>query len=201
MANEVRLAQIADAEAILSIYAPYVEKTAITLTSAIPTLEDVVLKMLEVKRRFPYLVCELDGQVVGFAFGDWVQQHEAYRWNADMSVYIDPRFQGQGVATALYTAIIPLLKAQGYCNIYAVIALPNDASVALHKHFGFSEQSVNKANAYKLGEWRDVLWMEYRIPGAFDPAKHGHPVPLVDVNQNDVKTILATASSMLGGAK
>jgi phosphinothricin acetyltransferase len=199
--SEIRIAQITDSQAILDIYAPYVEKTAITFTSRVPTLEDIAQTMIEVKRRFPYLVCVVDDQVVGFAYASWVRPHEACRWNAELSVYIDPEHQGSGLATALYTALIPLLKSQGYCNIYAVITLPNEASIALHKHFGFTELSVHKANGYKLGAWRDVLWMEYRIPGACDPAVHGVPVPLQEVNANDVATTLAMASAVLNGTR
>jgi phosphinothricin acetyltransferase len=196
----IRLAELTDAQAILDIYAPYVEKTAITFTSTVPSLDDVVRTMLYVKKHYPYLVCEIDSKVVGFAFADWVRQHEAYRWNAELTVYIDPAYHGHGLATALYTAIIPILKAQGFCNIYAVITLPNDASVALHRHFGFSELGVHKANGYKLGQWRDVLWMEYRIPGAKDPGKCGPPLPLEEANRNVVQTALATASALLCGA-
>ena len=79
---EIRLAQIADCERILEIYTPFVENSAITFTSDIPTLESVVKTLLDIKKRYPYLVCSLDDQVVGFAFGYMISPQEAYGWNA-----------------------------------------------------------------------------------------------------------------------
>jgi phosphinothricin acetyltransferase len=197
----IRIAESSDSLAILDIYAPYIEQTAITLTSRIPTPEQVARTMAEIKRHYPYLVCEIDDRVVGFAYAYRVRPQEAYRWNAELSVYISPNFHGRGIATALYTALFQLLKAQGYCNLYAVITLPNEASIALHHHFGFSRSIVQAACGYKLGEWRDVLWMEYRIPGAADPGRHGPPLSLAELNANDVETVLALASALLNGAQ
>ncbi|MDR2587505.1 MAG: GNAT family N-acetyltransferase [Coriobacteriales bacterium] len=196
----IRMAQPSDAQAILDIYAPYVTDTAITFVSTLPTAEEIRLKMLDIEKRYPYLVCTIDNEVVGFAYADRVRPHEAYRWNAELSVYIDPHHQGRGIATALYTALFQILKAQGFCNLYAVITLPNEASVALHKHFGFRELAVHEADGYKLGAWRDVLWMLYRIDGAADPETHGSPVRLPQLRPNEVETALSIASALLSGA-
>ncbi|MDR2108320.1 MAG: GNAT family N-acetyltransferase [Coriobacteriales bacterium] len=198
---QIRIAKSTDSQAILDIYAPYIEQTAITFTSRTPTLGQVTRTMSDIKRRYPYLVCEFDGEVVGFAYAYRVRPQEAYRWNAELSVYINPDFHGRGIATALYTALFQLLKAQGYCNLYAVITLPNEASIALHSHFGFTQCMVQRACGYKLGEWRDVLWMEYRVPGAADPGEHGVPLPLDELNANDVATVLAMASTLLNNAQ
>jgi phosphinothricin acetyltransferase len=196
----IRMAQPSDAQAILDIYAPYVTDTAITFVSMVPTADEIQYKMLDIEKRYPYLVCTIDNKVVGFAYADRVRPHEAYRWNAELSVYIDPRHQGRGIATALYTALFQILKAQGFCNLYAVITLPNEASIALHKHFGFRELAVHEADGYKLGAWRDVLWMLYRIEGAFDPETHGPPVRLPKLRPNEVETALSIASALLSGA-
>jgi phosphinothricin acetyltransferase len=194
---QIRLAEIDDARDILEIYAPFVSETAITFTSTVPSLEQVAQTMLDIKKRYPYLVCCIDSKVVGFAYASRVRPHDAYNWNAELTVYIAPNYQGRGIATALYTAIFLILKSQGFCNVYAVITLPNEASIALHKHFGFTELSVNRANGYKLGKWRDVLWMEYRIPGASDPGSHGAPLRMHELNKNDLDTAMATASTLL----
>jgi phosphinothricin acetyltransferase len=194
------MAEARDCEAILGIYAPFIEQTATTFTSRIPTVAEICTTMDDIKRHYPYLVCELGGEVVGFAYAYRVRPHEAYRWNAELSVYIDPNYQGRGIATALYTALFQLLKAQGYCNIYAVITLPNEASIALHRHFGFTESMVQKACGYKLGSWHDVLWMEHRIQGAADPGAHGVPLGPDSLNGNELQTVLATASALLTGA-
>ncbi|MDR2492972.1 MAG: GNAT family N-acetyltransferase [Coriobacteriales bacterium] len=199
--SKIRIAELGDAQAILDIYAPYIEQTAITFTSTVPEMEDVARTMLDIKKRYPYLVCCINDAVVGFAYAYWMRPHDAYRWNAELAVYISPDYHGRGIATALYTALFPILKAQGFCNVYAVITLPNEASVALHQHFGFTESCVQREAGYKLGAWRDVLWMEYRIPGSVDPEVHGVPLPLCDINQNEVETALAVASALLKGAQ
>jgi phosphinothricin acetyltransferase len=196
----IRMAQPADAQAIADIYAPYVTDTAITFVSTVPTTEEIRRKMLDIERRYPYLVCAIGEAVVGFAYANRLRPHEAYRWNAELSVYIAPNHQGRGIATALYTALFQILKAQGFCNLYAVITLPNDASVALHKHFGFKELAVHRADGYKLGAWRDVLWMLYRVEGAADPETHGPPVRLPELRPNEVETALRMASALLSGA-
>jgi phosphinothricin acetyltransferase len=184
----------------LDIYAPYVTDTAITFVSAVPSVDEIRHKMLDIEKRYPYLVCTIGDEVAGFAYANKLRPHEAYRWNAELSVYIAPNHQGRGIATALYTALFQILKAQGFCNLYAVITLPNDASVALHKHFGFKELAVHQADGYKLGAWRDVLWMLYRIEGAADPETHGPPVRLPKLRPNEVETALSMASALLSGA-
>ena len=199
-AAEIRIAEINDAQRILEIYSPYVTKTALTLTSQIPSLEDVVQTMLDVKKYYPYLVCCVAGEVVGFAYAHRQRPHEANNWNAELSIYIDPSFQGRGIATALYTALFQILKLQGYCNLYAVITIPNDASVALHRRFGFEELVVMKENGYKLGRWHDVLWMELKVPGCQDPGVHGAPLDMSQLNENELSTILAMSTALLTGA-
>ena len=197
----IRMAEIDDSRAILDIYAPYIEETAITLTSQIPSIDEIAKTMMGIKRQYPYLVCCVDNKVVGFAYAHRIRPHEAYLWNAELSVYILPEYQGQGVGTALYTALFYILKVQGFCNLYAVITLPSSASIALHKRFGFTEMCVQKAVGYKLGEWRDVLWMEHRIDGAIDPGVHGPPHLLKDVRANDIDTALALATTLLTKAR
>ncbi|MCL2530072.1 MAG: N-acetyltransferase family protein [Coriobacteriia bacterium] len=197
---EIRLAEVEDARSILEIYAPYVANTAVTLTSKVPTLEQVVQTMLDIKKHYPYLVCTRQGEVVGFAYAYKLRPHEAYRWNADLAIYIDPRFQGKGVATALYTALFQILKIQGFCNLYAVITIPNDASVALHHHFGFKELAIMKKSGFKLGAWHDDLYMELKIPGCCDPGTFGAPLPMNLLNKNELATTLAMSTALLDGS-
>lgn len=197
---KIRMAQPKDARAILEIYAPYVRDTAITLTSKMPTVDVIRKKMHLVKKNYPYLVCTVDDKVVGFAFADRDRPHEACCWNAELSVYLDAGFHGRGMAKALYTALFQILKAQGFCNLYAVITLPNEASVALHKRFGFNELAVHRGVGYKLGTWRDVLWMLCRIDGT-DPELHGPPIPLKKLRDNEIDTALMMATALLLGSR
>ena len=197
----IRMAEVGDCPAILDIYSYYIEQTAITLFSCIPSADDIAQTMITIKQNYPYLVCCVDNAVVGFAHANYVRPHEACRWNAELTVYIKSEYHGLGIATALYTALFQILKVQGYCNLYAAITLPSAISIALHKHFGFKEMYVQKATGYKLGEWRDVLWMERRIEGAVDPGVYGPPLLIKDVNKNDIDTALAMASTLLTGVR
>ena len=200
-AAAIRMAEPDDARAILDIYAPYVTDTAITFVSTLPTVDEIRKKMIDIKRHYPYLVCTVDGVVVGFAYANMTRPHEAYRWNAESSIYIAPGFQGRGMATALYTALLQILKAQGFCNLYAVITLPNEPSVALHKRFGFKELAVHQADGFKMGAWRDVLWMRCHIDGAADPVTHGPPLPLTKLRSNELDMALNVATVLLMGVR
>ncbi|MDR2196758.1 MAG: GNAT family N-acetyltransferase [Coriobacteriales bacterium] len=197
----IRMAVAEDAAAILAIYRPFITDTAITFVSTLPMVDDIARKMADIQTHYPYLVCDLDGQVVGFAYANWVRPHEPYRWNAELSIYVSPDHHGRGIATALYTALLQILKIQGFCNLYAVITLPNDASIALHRRFGFKELAVHEADGYKLGAWRDVLWMQHRIEGASDPGAHGFPTRLAKVRANDIDTALGIATALMNGAR
>jgi len=197
----IRVAQTKDAQAILDIYAPFVTDTAITLVSTLPRVEGVQKKMIDIKKHYPYLVCTINQEVVGFAFADKYKPHDPYQWNAELSVYVQPGFHGRGIATALYTALIQILKLQGFCNLYAMITLPNEASIALHKHFGFKQLAVYKADGYKMGAWRDVLWMLYRVEASFKSAELRPPVRFSRLRENEIETILRLATALLSGVK
>lgn len=197
----VRLALPEDAQAILAIYAPYITDSAITFSSKVPGLSAFRDTMETIAQRYPYLVCTIDDTVVGFAYANEERPHEAYRWNAELTVYLDPAHQGRGIATALYTALINILKCQGFCNLYAAITLPNDASIALHKHFGFTEAGIHHKTGYKLGAWRDVLWLQRPIENAVDPETHGAPISMNELNANQVTTINAMATALLSGVR
>ncbi|MCL2339735.1 MAG: N-acetyltransferase family protein [Actinomycetia bacterium] len=195
----IRLANLADSAAILEIYAPYVRDTTLTFVSTVPTVEEIAAKMQSIQKRYPYLVCTCNDQVIGFAYANEVRAPDAYRWNAELSIYLDQNFHQRGLATALYTALFQILRAQGFVNLYAVITIPNDPSIALHRHFGFSEIGVHQATGYKLGAWRDVLWMHHRIENAADPAVHGLPIAPAQLKKNDLDNALNLANAFLKG--
>lgn len=195
----IRLAELKDAQAILDIYAPYVLNTTLTFESVVPTLSEFETKMMQVQARYPWLVCSSEDTVVGFAYANEVRSRDAYRWNVELSIYLDENYHRRGIATALYTALFQILKMQGFVNLYAVITVPNEPSIALHRHFGFTEIGVHPKTGYKFGQWRDVVWMHLRIDGAADPAEHGAPTPIDQVNRNDMETALNLATAFIKG--
>ncbi len=173
----IRKVTEADAQVLLDIYAPYVA-TPITFENEIPTVEEFARRIREIAAFYPYLVCEVEGRIVGYAYAHRQMERAAYQWNAELSVYIDAAFAGQGIGKQLYTRLIELLKQQHVKTLYALITLPNEASIALHRSFGFQEVGVWRQTGYKCGRWHDVMWMDLHIasmegePEALEPCRY-----------------------------
>ncbi|MCU1691186.1 MAG: Phosphinothricin N-acetyltransferase [Frankiales bacterium] len=117
-----------------------------------------VLARLQARPRRPWLVAERDGAVVGFAYASAHRARAAYRWAADVSVYLDAEERGRGTARALYDVLLPLVRGLGYTTAHARITLPNPASAGLHEAFGFRLVGVYADVGFKHGRWHDVGW-------------------------------------------
>jgi phosphinothricin acetyltransferase len=153
----VRAATDADADAIAAIYAPVVTGTAISFEELAPTAAELRQRMAA-RPRLPWLVAERGGAVVGYACATRHRPRPGYRWAANCSVYVAAGHRGAGIGRLLYEQLLAELRALGYVSAHAGIALPNDASVALHESVGFRLVGVERAVGYKLGAWRDVGW-------------------------------------------
>jgi phosphinothricin acetyltransferase len=162
----IRLASPDDAEAIASIYAYYVANTPISFEVAPPTSEDMRGRIEHTLARFPYLVYETDGRVVGYAYAGRHHERAAYDWSCEVSVYVENGMQRRGIGRALYAALLALLRRLGYFNALAGITLPNDGSIGLHKAMGFRHAGMNRNVGYKDGQWWDVEYMELGAAGA-----------------------------------
>ena len=153
----IRFANFADARAIAAIYAHYVHKTAITFVAEAPTTADFVSRISD--PRYPFLVAEHNDRVVGYAYASMFRTKAAYRWDVELSIYLAPGLEGQGVGSQLMEELLGAGEKQGYLNAYSCITMPNDRSVNLHKKFGFEELGRFPNSGYKLGQWHDVIWM------------------------------------------
>lgn len=160
MSMVIRLARGDDAPAIAAIYAPYVSETPISFETVPPSADEMAGRLAKTLARFPWLVAEAEGAVVGYAYASQHRERAAYQWAADVSVYLRKERQRRGIGRALYTALFAILRAQGYVNTYAGIALPNPASVALHEAMGMTPVGVYRHVGYKAGAWRDVGWWQ-----------------------------------------
>nr|MBA3425279.1 N-acetyltransferase [Rubrobacter sp.] len=147
---------------------------------------------------FPWLVCERDGRVAGYAYAATHRPRAAYQWCIDVSAYVREGERRTGVGRALYTSLISVLALQGYYNAYAGIALPNPASVRLHESTGFRPVGVYRETGYKLGAWHDVGWWQLSIrERATDPDP---PVNLPAIQEsNELDAALASGLTP-GGA-
>ncbi len=169
----IRLAAERDAEAIRAIYAPFVRDTAITFEVEPPSAEEIQRRIRDTLARFPWLVAAAGEHVLGYAHASAHRTRAAYQWAADVSVYVSPQCWRQGIARSLYSALLDLLRAQGFYSAHAGITLPNAASVGLHESFGFTPVGVYRAVGYKLGAWHDVGWWQCdllpRVPAPVPP--------------------------------
>lgn len=166
-----------DAAPALDVYAPYVRDTAVTFETQAPSAEAFRGRMEGVMKQFPWIVCEDGGRIVGYAYASPQRERAAYRWNAELSVYVAQDACGRGVATRLFGALFDLLSLQGYYTLYSCITLPGETSVALHRKFDFRRVGLFEKAGFKLGRWHDVAWMarplrEYDAPGGI-PAAFG----------------------------
>jgi len=132
----VRVASVADAEAVAAIYAPYVLETAISFEEEPPSVGEVANRIAATLPTYPYLVYEEAGTVIGYAYAGPHAQRRAYRWSCNVTVYTGLQAQRRGVGRALYLELLVLLGRQRLHSAFAGIALPNDPSVGLHRSDG-----------------------------------------------------------------
>lgn len=178
--HSIRLATASDAAAIARIYAPYVRDTAISFETEPPDAAEMARRLAAIGERHPWLVA-VDGQgLLGYAYAGEHRSRAAYRWDADVAVYLEPRAHRRGIGRALYRRLFALLRAQGYVNAYAGIALPNAASVGLHEALGFVPVGVYRGVGYKHGAWHDVGWWGLRLQAPPSPPAEPVPLPRLD---------------------
>jgi L-amino acid N-acyltransferase YncA len=169
-----------DAAACAGIYAPYVRETPISFELHPPTEAELADRIERYSSTHAWLVAEDAGAVVGFAYACPHRERAAYRWAADVSVYVDREHRGRGIGRRLYAALLPLLRSQGLYTACAGVTLPNEASVGLHESFGFRPVGVYRRIGFKAGAWWDVGWwqLELREPGDGSPEDPTGPARL-----------------------
>lgn len=160
MSAVIRLAADKDAAAIAAIYAPYVEGNATSFEMEAPSAGDFRTRINETSVAYPWLVCECEGKIAGYAYATRHRVREAYQWCVETSVYVDKDFHRTGVARGLYTSLFAILAAQGFVNAFAGITLPNARSVALHEALGFTPLTIFRSVGFKMGHWHDVGWWQ-----------------------------------------
>lgn len=179
--NTIRLADRGDVEAMLAIYAPVVERTAISFELTPPSAEEFASRLDAVLARYPWLVCEIGGRAAGYAYASEFKARAAYQWSAETTVYVHADYRRRGVGRAAYSSLFACLRLQGFRAAYAGIALPNAASVALHESMGFERVGVYPKVGYKLGAWHDVGWWRLALADAPDDPPPAPPTPLPEL--------------------
>ena len=154
----IRLATGGDAGPVAAIYAPNVTGTIISFESEPPDADEMRRRIEGTLERYPWLVCERRGRVLGYAYAGPHGSRTAYQWSVDVSVYVDGGSHRMGVGRALYASLFAALTLQGFYNAYAGATLPNPASVGLHESVGFQPVGIYHGVGYKMGAWHDVGW-------------------------------------------
>lgn len=165
----IRKATKADAEAIQTIYAPYVRETAVSFEYDVPSVEEMARRIEEVQKKHPWIVAEEEGKVVGYAYAHAFYGRAAYQWAVETSIYVDRQEKRKGIGGVLHEALEDALKAQGILNMNACIAYPAQGSddphltldsVRFHERMGYTKVAHFHQCGKKFGRWYDVIWME-----------------------------------------
>ena len=166
----IRTATTNDAEAILAIYAPYVETTAITFEYEIPGIEEFRERIRNVLKKYPYLVAEADGIIVGYAYAGPFKGRAAYDWAVETTIYIDRARKHMGIGRKLYDKLEEALRKQGILNMEACIGYPETEdeyltkdSVRFHEKLGYRMVGEFYKCGYKFSRWYNMVWMEKMI--------------------------------------
>jgi L-amino acid N-acyltransferase YncA len=156
----IRDAVRSDARAMLAIYRPFVQETAVSFELTPPSEEEFERRIAAAQSQWAWLAAERGGEVVAYAYGSSFRSRAAYQWSVETSAYVDRAHHGHGVGKELYRRLIDVLADKGYCTAYAGITLPNQASVRLHQSLGFVEVGIFRRAGRKFGAWHDVSWWQ-----------------------------------------
>ena len=166
-----------DARQVAAIYYPYVMNTPITFETNPPDGTEMQRRMKKVSEIYTSLVCEHETEIMGYSYGSKFRDRSAYDWIVETTVYVREAAHGLGIGKALYASLLECLKLQGFTSAYGVIALPNDPSVSLHEHFGFTKDYLMTNAGYKDGQWYDVGFWRINLS---DTSENTLPIIPVD---------------------
>ncbi len=166
----IRPATTADVPALLAIYAPYVEQTAITFEYTVPSVEEFTDRMEKIQENYPYLAAEENGELLGYCYAGKFKEKDAYAWSVETTIYIKQGHKRSGIGKRLYEELEHCLKEQGILNLYACIGVPPKEdehltmdSVYFHERMGYRMIGTFYQCGYKFNRWYDMVWMEKMI--------------------------------------
>ena len=190
----IRPATEKDIPEILEIYAPYVENTTVSFEYDVPCRRSFTQRFYDITARFPWLVWEENGKILGYAYASPPYSRAAYAWCAEPSIYLRREARGQGIGKKLYTALEKLLELQGYQVLYTLVTSENKASLAFHESRGYHIRVRFPDCAYKFGKSLGVTWMEKRLKAVEYPIDFPTPWSEIVKNEQNILDILDSLS-------
>ena len=191
----IRVATTDDTKELLDIYAPYVTKTAISFEYDVPSLEEFEARIIDILKKYPYLVAEDNGEILGYAYTHAFVGRAAYDWSAETTIYLKEGRTKMGIGRMLYEALERISGAQNILNMNACIGYPEIPdehltmnSVQFHEHMGYRMVGTFHNCGYKFGTWYHMVWMEKMI-GKHIPT----PLPVIpfsDLNTEEITHLL-----------
>lgn len=175
-AATLRLAAADDFDAIAAITSHYIRHTSVHFGEADVTGGELRTLWHDHRDRYPWLVTEQRGAVVGYAKAGEFRSRAAYRWSCETGIYLSPSHGGRGLGAPLYRRLLDVLRAQGFTLAIGGITLPNPASVRLHERLGFTHWGTIARVGRKFGRWHDVgFWQLALQDAAYEPGPIGTP--------------------------
>ena len=157
----IRPVAAADAEAIARIYNYYILNTVITFEEDPISAEDMAVRIAETQGLpLPWLVAVVEGAIVGYAYARKWRPRSAYRYSVETTIYLEHGHEGRGIGRSLYAALLPLVRERGMHVAIGGVALPNDASIALHEKLGFERVATFRQVGFKHDRWVDVTYLQ-----------------------------------------
>jgi L-amino acid N-acyltransferase YncA len=172
----VRPATSEDARACIAIYRPFVEHTAITFETDVPTSAEMASRIEIARSTHEWLVLEHDGVVIGYACAHEFNPRPAYRWSTETSIYLATNHHRAGGGRRLYAQLLQRLADRGYRRAFAGIAQPNEPSNRFHRSFGFEQAGLYRRVGWKHDSWHDVAWMQVDLAGAAEDNQPPTPI-------------------------
>ena len=196
----VRPATAEDAEQLLEIYTPFVISEDSSLSNVsfeleAPDVEEFRQRIHDISAQFPYLVGEVQGQILGYVYCHPYRERLAYQWAVEVTIYLAPAGQGKGLGRVLYEAMENILRLQGIAMLYSCITVGNDHSIKMHEALGYRLIGTFTNSGYKNGQWLDTVWLEKQLQEC--PSE---PAPIKgwrELAPQAVDSVLAEASTRL----
>ena len=162
MHTTIRPSTDADLAAVTRIYAHHVLNGTGTFETSPPSEDDMRARRADVLgKNLPWLVIELDGEVAGFAYGNWFKPRPAYRFSVEDSIYLASDAAGKGLGKLLMAELLAQLERRGVRKVMAVIGdSANLGSIGVHKAAGFTPVGVVEDCGWKFGRWLDIVLMQ-----------------------------------------